>query len=185
MQPPAGNQEKGKLLGCLLLGGSFACCGRFGLEALAVDGDLVDADLDEVLTVALHLLVLLLALQLEDQDLVAAALAEHGAGDFGAGQVGGELAGLVADGDDVGELDGAVGVGGALELQLLTRGDDVLLAAGTNHCIHRKTSCAVVSAFCLDCGAGGRIQKNCIGPVGPVTAKCLPVTVPESLQLKT
>jgi hypothetical protein len=73
----------------------FACF--FGLEALAVDQDLVDLDFDEVLAVALHLLVLLLALELEDQDLVAAAFAEHGAGDLGAGQLGLELARFAAD----------------------------------------------------------------------------------------
>ena len=62
-------------------------CGRFFLEALAVDDDLVDLDLDEALAVALHLLVLLLALQLEDEDFVETAFAEHGAGHFDSGEV--------------------------------------------------------------------------------------------------
>ena len=84
----------------------------------------------------LHLLVLLLALHLEDQDLVAAAQAENGAGDLGAGQFGGELALFVGDGEHVEELDFAFGVAGALDPELLTRADQVLLAAGANHCIH-------------------------------------------------
>src|SRR3984885_9231837 len=90
------------------------CC--FFLEALAVDEDLVDLDLDEVLTVPLHLLVLLLALELEDEDLVATAFAYDGGENFGAGEVGLELTLFAADGEDVGELDVAVLVGGCFNL---------------------------------------------------------------------
>src|SRR5216683_8323217 len=100
------------------------------LEALAVGQDLVDFDLNEVLPVALHLLVLLLALELEDQDLLAAAFANDGGEYLCAGQVGLKLALFAADGEDVGELDCAVLVGSGLNLQLLAWRDQVLFAAG-------------------------------------------------------
>src|ERR1700733_7610119 len=127
-----------RLLGGRLDWGAPSLC----LEALSVHRNLVDADLDEVLAVALHLLVLLLALQLEDQDLVAAAFAQHSARHLRAVQRRLKLALFRADGEHVGELNRAIGVRRALQLQRLTRGDDILLAAGTNYCIHSQTSCA-------------------------------------------
>ena len=53
----------------------------------------------------LHLLVLLLALQLEDENLVAAAFADDRRRNLGAVQVALELALLAGDGEDVGELN--------------------------------------------------------------------------------
>ena len=50
---------------------------------------------------ALHLLVLLLALQLEDENLVAAAFAYDGSGYLCAGEIGLELTLFAADGEDV------------------------------------------------------------------------------------
>ena len=106
------------------------------LEALAVDENLVDFDLNEVLAVALHLLVLLLALELEDEDLFATAFADDGGENLGSGEVGLELALFAADGEDVGELDVAVLVGGGFNLQLLARRDQILFAAGADDCVH-------------------------------------------------
>jgi hypothetical protein len=106
------------------------------LEALAVDEDLVDLDLDEVLTVPLHLLVLLLALELEDEYLVAAAFADDGGENLGSGEIRLELALFGADGEDVGELKVAVLVGGGFDLQLLAGRDEVLFAAGADDCVH-------------------------------------------------
>src|ERR1035438_886705 len=53
-------------------------------HAVGLDG--LDANLGKVLPVALQLLVLLLALQVEDQDLVAAAFAENLGGHLGGGR---------------------------------------------------------------------------------------------------
>ena len=50
---------------------------RFGFEALAADQDLVDLDFDEALAVTLHFLVLLLAFEVEDEDLVTTAFADN------------------------------------------------------------------------------------------------------------
>src|ERR1700733_9944652 len=110
------------------------CC--FFLEALAVDEDLVDLDLDEVLAVSLHLLVLLFALQLENKDFIAATFADDGGENLGSLKVGLELALFAADGEDVGELELAVLVGGGFNLQLLARGDQILFAAGADDCVH-------------------------------------------------
>ena len=64
---------------------------------------------------SLHLLVLLLALELEDEDLVAAAFADDGGENLGSGEVGLELTLFCADGENVGELELAVFVGGRRE----------------------------------------------------------------------
>src|ERR1035441_8148079 len=50
----------------------------FFFEGLTVDDDLVDFDLDEALAVSLHLLVLLLALQLEHEEIGRASCRERG-----------------------------------------------------------------------------------------------------------
>src|ERR1700712_5784108 len=55
---------------------------KLSLVGLSVDEDLVDLYFNEILAVALHLLVLLLALQLEDQDLFATAFAQNLRGDL-------------------------------------------------------------------------------------------------------
>src|SRR5947207_3123408 len=101
------------------LGVSFFCCGlcllrlrllyrglQFGSgELLPVESDLGDAHLGKGLAVSLKLLVLLLALVVEDQDLVVAALFEHLAADPGAIALGAtDLALFGADGQHIGEL---------------------------------------------------------------------------------
>ena len=109
---------------------------RLFFEALAVDEDLVDLDLDEVLPVTLHLLILLLALELEDENLIATAFTDDGGEDLGSVEVGLELALFGANGEDVRELELAIFVGGGLDLQLLAGGDEVLFAAGADDCVH-------------------------------------------------
>jgi hypothetical protein len=60
---------------------------KLRLEALAVHVDLIDLDLNKALTVPLQLFVLLLALQVKDQYLVAAAFLHHLSDHFGAGEL--------------------------------------------------------------------------------------------------
>src|SRR4051812_39540713 len=81
-------------------------------------------------------LVLLLALELEDEDLVAPAFFHHLTGDAGATGGGGKL--VAADGKNVGKLDGALAVGRLLDLDHVAGGDTVLLAAGADDCVHRN-----------------------------------------------
>jgi hypothetical protein len=69
---------------------------------------------------------LLLALQLEDEDLVAASLAQNLGGDLRAAEIFGELALLAREGEDVGELDLALFVGRALDLERVAGSDAVL-----------------------------------------------------------
>lgn len=104
--------------------------------ALLESDDFVDFDFNEVLAVALHLLVLLFALELEDEDLVSAAFAYNGGGDLDSGEVGDELTCFGGDCDDVGEFECAVLVSGGFDLQLLAWGDEVLFATGANDCVH-------------------------------------------------
>ena len=54
-----------------------------GFVAVAVDLNFADAHLGETLAVPLQLLVLLLALEVEDENLVVATLADDGAEDLG------------------------------------------------------------------------------------------------------
>src|SRR3954453_23123388 len=102
----------------------------------AVELDARDADSGELLAMSDQLLVLLLALELEDQDLVAATLLHHFTGDAGALRVGGKV--VAANSQDVGKLDRALAVGRLLDLDHVARGDTVLLAAGADDCVHRS-----------------------------------------------
>ncbi len=97
---------------------------------------------------ALHLLVLLLALQLEDQDLVAAAFADDGCEHLGAGELLLELALFCADSQYVGELDCAVLVCQRLNLQRLAGRDQILFTTGADDCVHcDKTSSALLNPY--------------------------------------
>src|SRR6266850_5952486 len=101
----------------------------------AVELDAGDADRSELLAMSDQLFVLLLALKLEDQDLVAAALFHHLAGDASALGVGRK--GVAADGQNVGELDRAAAMLRLFDLDHVAGGDTVLLAAGADDCVHR------------------------------------------------
>src|SRR5580704_2614509 len=77
-----------------------------GAVAVAVHFDGVDADLGVILTVTLHLLVLLLALVVEDQNLLAASFAHHGGENLRGRGVGDAV--VAGEGQDFAELDGAI-----------------------------------------------------------------------------
>ena len=119
-----------------LAGLASAACLR-GL--LAVGQDLGDAQDREVLAVAVLAAVVVAALLLEDQHLVALALGDDGGADAGAAderRADGDLV-AVAEHQHLAELDDLAGVAGqALDLDHVVRGDLVLLAAGADDCEH-------------------------------------------------
>src|SRR5437868_14237076 len=102
----------------------------------AVELNAGDADRGELLAMSDQLLVLLLALELENQDLVAAALFHHLASNARALGIGGKS--LAADRQHVGKFNVAAAVLGLLDLDHVARGDTVLLAAGADDCVHRS-----------------------------------------------
>src|SRR5580658_4264559 len=67
---------------------SLVCCLNGGGIGHAVGLNSLDAHLGKVLPVSLQFLVLLFPLQVEDQDLVAAPLAEYLGGHLGSGWLG-------------------------------------------------------------------------------------------------
>src|SRR5438270_6129682 len=83
-----------------------------------------------------QLLVLLLALELENQDFVAATLFNHLAGNACALGIGGKS--LAADRQHVGKFDVAAAVLRLFDLDHVAGGDAVLLAAGADDCVHRS-----------------------------------------------
>src|SRR5258706_7451596 len=101
--------------------------------------DVVDADLGVRLPVALRLLMVLAAAQLEDLHLVAAAVREHGRLDLGAGNERRADLDAVALADEQYLVEGN---GGAdlgrdrFDTELLAGGDAILLAAGLDDCVH-------------------------------------------------
>src|SRR6185437_7473414 len=107
------------------------------LEALAIHLDLVDLHLNEALAVALQLLVLLLPLVVEDKDLVAAALADDLGQHLRAAQLLLKLALVAAHRQHIRELQRAI-VLALLNPQRVAGSHAVLLAAGTNDCVHNS-----------------------------------------------
>src|SRR6185437_5355548 len=107
------------------------------LEALAIHLDLVDLHLNEALAVALQLLVLLLPLVVEDKDLVAAALADDLGQHLRAAQLLLKLALVAAHCQHIRELQRAI-VLALLNPQRVAGSHAVLLAAGTNDCVHNS-----------------------------------------------
>ena len=75
-------------------------------------------------------------MRLSDWPGVAATFGDYGGEDLGSGKVRLELAFFAADGEDIGELELAVCVGGGFDLQLLAWGDQILFAAGADDCVH-------------------------------------------------
>ena len=131
-----------------------------GLEALAADEDLVDLDLDEALAMTLQFLVLLLALEVEDDELVATAFRDDFADDLGAVELGLEAALAAGEGNDVRELDGAVFVGGLLDAERVAGSHAVLLSTGLDNCVHRnlkgaERGLALATRFLQDVVSGG------------------------------
>src|SRR5215813_7958442 len=105
----------------------------------AVGQDLGDAQDREVLAVAILAAVVVPAVLLEDQHLVALALGDDGGADAGAAYERGADGDLVAvaEHQDLAELDDLAGSAGqALDLDHVVGGDPVLLAAGADDCEH-------------------------------------------------
>jgi hypothetical protein len=73
---------------------------------------------------------------MEDEEFVATAFADDLGDDLGAREVGLKLAFVEGDGDDFGELDGAVVVLGLLDADGVAWSDTVLLTTGFDDCVH-------------------------------------------------
>src|ERR1035437_4849448 len=115
----------------VLLGGGVG-------DAVGLDG--LDAHLGKVLPVTLQLLVLFLPLEVEDQNLIAPALAQHFGDHLGGGRFG-HGSRFIADGQHIAELDGLILVGNhALNLHHVAWRDAILLTTGTNHRVHKPSS---------------------------------------------
>src|SRR5215471_8658902 len=110
-----------------------------GLEGLAVEGDLGDADGAEVLAVSAELLVLLFAFVMEDEDLGAASLLDDLAGHarFAAGAH--DAARFRRDGEHIAELDLAVGSIYFFHPDDISRGNLVLLTTCADHRVHKSS----------------------------------------------
>src|SRR5262249_25568770 len=90
------------------------------------------------LAMAKDLLVLLLALEVEDQDLVPAPSFHHLAADHGA-LAWADLAPLTGNRKHIVELDGIAFTGGPLlNLNDVSRGHSILLPPGANHRVHNS-----------------------------------------------
>src|ERR1017187_7177416 len=110
-------------------------------HAVGLNG--LDAHLGKILPVSLQLLVLLLPLQVEDQDLVAAAFAEYFGSNLGAGRLG-HGSGVAGDCEHIAELDRlGLGVGNhTLNFDYVAWSDSILLTTGANNRVHKPSSAA-------------------------------------------
>src|SRR4051812_44806504 len=111
-----------------------------GGELLPVERDLGDAHGGKGLAVSRELLVLLFALEVEDEDLVRAALFDRAADHARTRLRTADLALLPADGEHVGELDLPVRGGGFLDLDHVPGCDAILLSPGANDRVHTIAS---------------------------------------------
>ena len=128
----------------------------------------------QLLTVTLALVIAGLVLELVDADLGALGVLEHLAGDRDLLQVlgvGGDLRAVDDQGDGQRDL-GAGSTVELLDLDHVTDGDLVLLAAGLDDCVRRHR--AIVRFLCFSCGralpGGARAGLGC-GSRG-VPARC-------------
>src|SRR5437879_5048146 len=120
-----------------------------GLEMLAVEGDLGDAHRGEGLAMSSELLVLLLALVVEDQHFIGAAFFNHAAGDASFAAGAGDLAIASAHGQHVVESDGAAG--GRLLLAFLHTNNvagrnPILFPASADNRVHSSSECVCESS---------------------------------------
>src|SRR5207248_8076385 len=135
--------------GLLCLGGPGLLRFRLvgGLEMLAVEGDLGDAHRGERLAMSSELLILLLALVVEDQHFIGAAFFDHAAGyaSFAAGA--GDLAIASAHGQHVIESDGAAGgrrLLGFLHTNNVARRNPILFPASADDRVHKCLQLIIV-----------------------------------------
>src|SRR5580698_2013058 len=117
------------------------------LELLPIECDLDDPHCSVVLPVSAQLLVLFLALVMEDQDLLFAALLHDFAGDLRAILGHADLAGLGRDCQHVAEFNLAVGAGAlALHSNHIAGRHPVLLPTGADDRVHTYASVNNVSS---------------------------------------
>src|ERR1700722_12383056 len=111
------------------------------LELLAVECDLDNPHRGKVLPMPAQLLILLLALVMEDQDLLLAALLDNFSGHLRSGFRHANLAGLGRDRQHVAELNFAVAAGAlALYSNYVAGRHPVLLATGADDRVHTYSS---------------------------------------------
>src|SRR5579872_1384685 len=105
--------------------------------------DLVNGELSKILPVADRPLVLLLALELEDQHLVAASVPGDGGRDLGLGQIRprDELVGIAHYGNYAAHLNLRTDIAvDGVNLDRVARSNTVLLPSGFDNCVHSLTS---------------------------------------------
>ena len=138
-----GNLDGLGLHGSLDLRGGLLCRGLLGrgllrLGLLAYSGDVGDADLRQVLTVALQALVALTLLELEDDGFFALELLNDFAGDLGGGKrsrIDGDLFTIGQENDVESNALADSGIE-LLNYNDIAGRDLELLAAGGNDCVH-------------------------------------------------
>src|SRR5579859_201032 len=105
---------------------------------------------------SLQLLVLLFALEVEDQDLVATTLFHHAADYARAASRLSDCAGLARDGQHVGELDGAVLTRLLVNFDHVSGRDAKLSSPGADNRVHRlfllSGSCLLIPTSRQECG---------------------------------
>src|SRR5262245_11154723 len=131
---------RGSLVGLRLYGYGLLCFGLFlrklgSLEGLAIEGDFGDAHRAERLAMTAQLLVLLLALVVEDDDFRPAALFQHFAEHTGFGLRASNLALRARNRQNVVELDLAVGAE-LLHPNHVAGRHPVLLTTGADDRVH-------------------------------------------------
>src|SRR5450631_1326896 len=133
---------------CLILNQSEICLlgSLFTAIAKSVYLDAVDPHLGVGLAMALQFLVLLLALEMEDQDLIPASLADYGAKHLASRGVGeGRLP--VRKGQHVVEFHRAAGFDACFfDFDYLAWGDAILFTTRADHSVHKNPPRRITSA---------------------------------------
>src|SRR5215831_15791778 len=122
---------------------SFACVCRQirSSELLTVKGDLSDAHRRKRLAMSKDLLVLLLAFEVEDQDLVRASRIHYFAA-YHRSLAGADVTFLAGNGEHVVELNRfALAFGQLLYFHYISRSNPILLSPGANHRVHNSLHC--------------------------------------------
>src|SRR5690606_16441098 len=138
------------------------------VSLLAATGNAGDLDFGVVLPVAHLLAMVLAAAELDDADLVGAAVADDLRGDGSALERVAELdAVAIAQHQDVVELDFAAGfvLAEQLDAKRLAFHHAVLLTAGDHDCVHDQTSSVVIVVVSLSHAAPGQLRADRSGIV--------------------